>query len=51
MARQKPPTPGRHRDVREAATLAQKWASRGLTLSVLELIRTQALDIGPVSRP
>ena len=36
---------------KEAATLAQKWVSRGLTLSVLELIRTQVFNIGPVSGP
>ena len=36
---------------KEAATLAQKWASRGLSLSVLELIRTQVFNIGPVSGP
>ena len=36
---------------KEAATLAQKWVGRSLTLSVLELIRTQVFNIGPVSGP
>ena len=36
---------------KEAATLAQKWVGRNLTLSVLELIRTQVFNIGPVSGP
>ena len=31
---------------KEAATLIGKWASRGLTQSVLETIRTQVFDVG-----
>jgi hypothetical protein len=36
---------------KEASVLAQKWVGRSLTLSVLELIRTQVFNIGPVSGP
>jgi hypothetical protein len=36
---------------KEAAVLIQKWVGRNLTLSVLELIRTQVFNIGPVSGP
>jgi hypothetical protein len=35
----------------EAAVLAQKWVGRGLTLSVLELIRTQVFNISAPSAP
>ena len=36
---------------KEAAVLIQKWVGRGLTLSVLELIRTQVFNVAPVSGP
>jgi hypothetical protein len=35
----------------EAATLIGKWVARGLTLSVLESIRTDVFNVGPPSGP
>jgi hypothetical protein len=36
---------------REVATTIQKWVSRGLTLSVMELIRAQVFNVPPPSAP
>jgi len=35
----------------EAAVLIAKWVARGLTLSVLESIRTDVFNVGPPSGP